>query len=86
MQRPFRMLSRSEGPLLISLNLYVGGGAPGVEKLNSADADSEAPRRLTQGGFALHRTGCSQEDDQLLGLCGAEKSSGNTVQRTTLPG
>jgi hypothetical protein len=30
----------------MSLNAQVEGGALGVEKLNSADADSETPKRL----------------------------------------
>src|SRR6266404_9686595 len=42
------------------------GGALGVEKLNSADADSETPRRLPHGTYVLHRPGCSQAKDQLL--------------------
>src|ERR1700721_2997739 len=42
------------------------GGALGVEKLNSADADSEIPRRLPHATYVLHRTGCSQAQDQLL--------------------
>src|SRR6266436_7101937 len=42
------------------------GGALGVERLNSADADSETPRRLPHGSYVLHRTGCSQAKDQLL--------------------
>src|ERR1700686_2295297 len=29
-------------------------------------ADSETPRRLPHADYVLHRTGCSQEDDQLL--------------------
>src|SRR5712664_4978433 len=29
-------------------------------------ADSETPRRLAHANYALHRAGCSQEDDQLL--------------------
>src|SRR3984885_16268175 len=41
-------------------------GALGVEKLNSADADSEIPRRLPHATYVLHRTGCSQAQDQLL--------------------
>src|ERR1700733_1171679 len=41
-------------------------GALGVEKLNSADADSETPRRLPHATYVLHRTGCSQAQDQLL--------------------
>src|ERR1700733_2617130 len=41
-------------------------GALGVEKLNSADADSETPRRLPHATYVLHRTGCSQAEDQLL--------------------
>jgi hypothetical protein len=32
----------------------------------SEQADSETPRRLPHAAYALHRTGCSQEDDQLL--------------------
>src|SRR3974390_652775 len=43
------------------------GGARGVQKLNSTGTlvqrtTTEAPRRT----YVLHRTGCSQEDDQLL--------------------
>jgi hypothetical protein len=41
-------------------------GALGVHKLNSADADSETPRRHPHGTYVLHRTGCSQAEDQLL--------------------
>src|SRR5580704_1613050 len=36
------------------------------KKLNSADADSETPRRLPHATYVLHRTGCSQAEDQLL--------------------
>src|ERR1700681_633536 len=36
------------------------------KKLNSADADSETPRRLPHAEYVLHWAGCSQEDDQLL--------------------
>jgi hypothetical protein len=32
----------------------------------SDQADSETPRRLPHATYVLHRTGCSQEDDQLL--------------------
>src|SRR5258708_40287882 len=32
----------------------------------SDQADSETPRRLPHADYVLHRTGCSQEDDQLL--------------------
>src|ERR1700719_94898 len=49
-----------------SLNAWVEGGALGVQKLNSADADSETPRRLPHGTYVLHRAGCSQAEDQLL--------------------
>jgi hypothetical protein len=34
--------------------------------LDSASADSETPRRLLHAEYVLRRTGCSQEDDQLL--------------------
>jgi len=34
--------------------------------LNSADADSETPRRLPHATYVLHRPGCSQAKDQLL--------------------
>src|SRR5579862_3814727 len=36
------------------------------KKLNSADADSETPRRLPHATYVLHRPGCSQAEDQLL--------------------
>src|SRR5215813_1041178 len=36
------------------------------KKLNSADADSETPRRLPHGTYVLHWPGCAQEGDQLL--------------------
>src|SRR5579863_7218693 len=36
------------------------------KKLNSADADSETPRRLPHATYVLHRPGCSQAQDQLL--------------------
>src|SRR5438552_10436479 len=50
-------------------------GARGVQKLNSTTTliqrtTTEAPRRT----YVLHRTGCSQEDDQLLRQ-GCERSS-----------
>src|SRR5271154_1720745 len=32
----------------------------------SEQADSETPRRLPHGTYVLHRTGCSQAEDQLL--------------------
>src|SRR4029077_8393203 len=32
----------------------------------SDEADSETPRRLPHADYVLHRTGCAQEDDQLL--------------------
>src|SRR5258708_25319306 len=32
----------------------------------SDQADSETPRRLPHADYVLHRTGCAQEDDQLL--------------------
>src|SRR5712692_10765050 len=32
----------------------------------SDPADSETSRRLPHADYVLHRTGCSQEDDQLL--------------------
>src|ERR1700691_6006680 len=43
-----------------------GRGALGVKKLNSADADSETPRRLPHATYVLHWPGCSQAEDQLL--------------------
>src|SRR6516162_2283090 len=51
------------------------GGARGVERLNSTGTliqttTTEAPQRT----YVLHRTGCSQEDDQLLRQ-GCQRSS-----------
>ena len=64
---PDDFVGRNASWVPVILNISVEGGALGVGKLNSADADSETPRRLPiQPMYVLHRTGCSQAEDQLL--------------------
>src|ERR1700675_2829607 len=47
--------------------MYKSGGALGVQMLNSATTlIQRQPRRLPHADYVLHRTGCSQEKDQLL--------------------
>src|ERR1700692_4658792 len=47
--------------------MYKSGGALGVQMLNSATTlIQRQPRRLTHADYVLHRTGCSEEKDQLL--------------------